>query len=778
MENPPDLSLVIPVHNEAENIAVVVTDARDVLAQRFADWEIVVVDDGSVDDSVAVARAALGEDARRLVAVRHETKRGYGATVTDGLRASRGRILAFMDGDRQFDAHDLGVLLDRLNETDDGMVAGIRAERADPWHRSVVSGVMNRLVRLLYGIRRRDVDCGLKVFRREFFVQASPLLAHSALFNTELFFKAQRLGYGVEQLPVRHLPRVAGRRSGARLIPILRALRDLVLLRLRLATQWRPGAARAGAPSAAHPWLLFLPALAVFAITRMPSFWEPHWYTDEAGYVTTAQTLLHGHTLYSQIWTNKPPLTVLVVAAIVHLFGPSEAALHLVTAAAGLATMGAVYWAAWRLLGPRRAMVASLVAAVALGLPVLDAELLLPESLLIAPVSWAGALIAVRLARPGAAHPSTGPDVPVRQGLALWPFIAGAFVAVAIAVQQSALAETLAFTLALVISPVARVRDAAAFLGTVLALTAAWLIAVIAIAGAHTVGFALVGFYVQFTQSVLPQDHAGALVHFGLAVLAGLLFVLGAIPLRKSARPIWFFLLWAGSTLMVAGVSGQPYAHYLTPAVAPLALCIASLHRIPLHGVTRARFRTGLRLTPQVIGMLIAAVMASNAGLDWVSSPTPSSILNGKAINNSRNFGVYYVGAIQAAVGAQTRQDWSDGFDGRVHGDAAVADYIQSEGLGNAPTVVWSSDAWVYALAKLPNLMPTPPIYNDEVLLGQNGPVATYVANLNPQVIVTSADALVEFPEIQNLLNSKYVASFWYTPDTVWVRADLVTRIP
>ncbi|MBV8529532.1 MAG: glycosyltransferase, partial [Candidatus Dormibacteraeota bacterium] len=750
----------------------VVRDARDVLAPRFTDWEIVLVDDGSVDDSVAVARAALGDDAHRLVAVRHETKRGYGATVMDGLSAARGRLLAFMDGDRQFDARDIGVIVDRLSETGDGMVAGIRADRADPWHRSVVSGVMNRLVRLLYGIRRRDVDCGLKVFRRELYVQASPLLAHSALFNTELFFKAQRLGYGVEQIPVRHLPRVAGRRSGGRLIPILRALRDLVLLRLRLATQWHPDAAQ----SAAHAWLLFLPAFAAFVITRLPSFWEPHWYTDEAGYVTTAQTLLHGHTLYSQIWTNKPPLTVLVVAALVHLFGPSEAALHLVTAASGLATIGAVYWAAWRLLGPRRAVVASLVAALALGLPVFDAELMLPESLLIAPVAWAGALIAVHLARPGsdASSGATG----AQRGLALWPFVAGALVAVAIAFQQSALAETLAFTLALLISPVARLRDAAAFLGTVIALTAAWVIAVIAIAGAHTIGFALVGFYIQFTQSVLPQDHAGAFVHFGLAVLAGLLFVFGAIPLRTSARPIWFFVLWAGATLMVAGVSGQPYAHYLTPAVAPLALCIASMHRIPLRGITGARFHNALRSAPQIIGVVIAAVMASNAGLDWVSSPTPSSILNGKAINNSRNFGVYYVGAIQAVVGAQTRQDWGDGFDSRVHGDAAVASYIQREGLGSAPTVVWSSDAWVYALAQLPNMMPTPPIYNDEVLLGQNGPVASYVANLNPQVIVTSLDALVEFPEIQNLLNTKYVASFWYNPNTVWVRADLVDQLP
>lgn len=234
----PDLSLVVPAHNEADNIAAVLTSASDVVAPRYAWYELVLVDDASSDGTAEAARLALGEDARRLVVIRHEQQRGYAATVTDGLRAGRGRLLAFMDGDRQFDAHDLGRLLDAIPPAD--MVAGIRAERADPWHRSVVSGVMNILVRTLYGLRRRDVDCGLKVFRREVFERASPLLARSALFNTEMFFKAERLGYTVVQMPVRHLPRVAGRRSGGRLRPILRALRDVVVLRWRLWREWKP----------------------------------------------------------------------------------------------------------------------------------------------------------------------------------------------------------------------------------------------------------------------------------------------------------------------------------------------------------------------------------------------------------------------------------------------------------------------------------------------------------------------------------------------------------
>lgn len=228
----------MPAHNEAGNIAAVLSSARDLLASRCPRYEVVLVDDASSDGTADIAADALGDDARRLVVIRHQRQQGYAATVADGLRAGRGRLLAFMDGDGQFDVADLGRLLDEIPPAD--MAAGIRASRADPWHRSVVSGAMNVLVRSLYGIRRRDVDCGLKVLRSEVFADASPLLARSALFNTEMFFKAERLGYKVTQVPVHHLPRVAGRRSGARLRPILRAMRDLVVLRVRLAREWKP----------------------------------------------------------------------------------------------------------------------------------------------------------------------------------------------------------------------------------------------------------------------------------------------------------------------------------------------------------------------------------------------------------------------------------------------------------------------------------------------------------------------------------------------------------
>ena len=240
------LTLVIPAHNEAPNMTKVVGATVTALDRLAPDWEIVLVDDGSTDDTVAVARAAMGAATSRLRVISHEGKRGYGLTVADGLRAARMGYVAFMDGDGQFDPADLNTLADLMPTAD--LAAGWRRRRADPGYRLLIAGVFNILVRTLYGVRVRDIDCGLKLMRREVLTAATPLLARSALLNTELYFKSQRSGFRIQQVAVNHYPRVAGVRSGARLIPILRAIRDLVWLRLRLARQWRPPSLAATVP--------------------------------------------------------------------------------------------------------------------------------------------------------------------------------------------------------------------------------------------------------------------------------------------------------------------------------------------------------------------------------------------------------------------------------------------------------------------------------------------------------------------------------------------------
>jgi glycosyltransferase involved in cell wall biosynthesis len=227
------LSLVIPAHNEAENLPGLLERSRRALPPLARDWEVVLVDDGSTDGSAAVALTAMGEDAAKLQVVTHAAKSGYGKTVGDGLRAAKGDYVAFMDGDGQFAPEDLDKLVALIAGGAD-LATGWRIRRADPWHRSVVSKTFNLLVRVLYGMRYRDLDCGFKLMRRGVLERSAPLVSRAALINTEIYFKATHAGFRVSQVGIPHHPRLAGVRSGGRLKPILRAIRELVVLRWRL----------------------------------------------------------------------------------------------------------------------------------------------------------------------------------------------------------------------------------------------------------------------------------------------------------------------------------------------------------------------------------------------------------------------------------------------------------------------------------------------------------------------------------------------------------------
>ncbi|MGH7697076.1 MAG: glycosyltransferase family 2 protein, partial [Candidatus Dormibacteria bacterium] len=206
------VSVVIPAHNEAENLARVIPLVREALTRLSDSFEVVLVDDGSTDQTVEVARREMGAQAPWLRVVTHRQKSGYGITVADGLRAASGDWVAFLDGDGQFDPLDLRLLAEQASGAD--LIAGWRIRRADPWYRSLVSGTFNVVVRILYGVAYRDVDCGFKLIRCEVLRAASPILARSALLNTELYFKAQRSGFRIVQVGIQHHPRLAGRRSG------------------------------------------------------------------------------------------------------------------------------------------------------------------------------------------------------------------------------------------------------------------------------------------------------------------------------------------------------------------------------------------------------------------------------------------------------------------------------------------------------------------------------------------------------------------------------------
>lgn len=233
---PGSLSLVLPAHNEAENITLVVRRALDLLPQFTDNFELIVVDDGSRDATPSLIDGLAGADAR-VRPIHHPVNRGYGAALTTGFAASRCDFVMFMDADRQFDIDDLRLLAPFVGTFD--IVAGFRMERHDPLVRRINAEIFNVTVRILFGIHLRDIDCAFKVFRGDQ-LRSIELTAPGALINTEIQAKLRRQGATLQQVGVHHYPRVAGTATGGNLRVIARAMRETVLLWWRMRSYMPP----------------------------------------------------------------------------------------------------------------------------------------------------------------------------------------------------------------------------------------------------------------------------------------------------------------------------------------------------------------------------------------------------------------------------------------------------------------------------------------------------------------------------------------------------------
>ena len=203
-------SLVLPAHNEAENIEPVVRHALEVLPAFFDVFEIIVVNDGSKDRTGEIIDRLSQEDPR-VRPIHHKKNRGYGGALTSGFEASIGDHVMFMDSDRQFDIVDIERLYPYIPTHE--IVAGFRMMRQDELHRRVFAEIFNLVVRVLFGVHLRDIDCAFKIFDGEL-IRSLQLSSPGALINTEIQAKARRQGARLQQVGVRHFPRIAGEATG------------------------------------------------------------------------------------------------------------------------------------------------------------------------------------------------------------------------------------------------------------------------------------------------------------------------------------------------------------------------------------------------------------------------------------------------------------------------------------------------------------------------------------------------------------------------------------
>ena len=247
---PPGLSIFFPAYNDAGTIASMVV-AADLTARELTDdYEITVVNDASRDWTAQVLEE-LTRVYPRLRVVTHEKNGGYGAALRSGFRTATKPLVFYTDGDAQYDPRELALLWRRMmDEPELDVVNGYKISRSDPFHRVVIGRIYHHTVRLLFGLRLRDVDCDFRLMRRAIFERVT-LTKDSGVICLEMMKKVQDAGFRIAEVPVHHFHRAYGVSQFFNLARVVRVGFDvlrlwyvLVIRRSHLAKSAPAGAAR------------------------------------------------------------------------------------------------------------------------------------------------------------------------------------------------------------------------------------------------------------------------------------------------------------------------------------------------------------------------------------------------------------------------------------------------------------------------------------------------------------------------------------------------------
>lgn len=237
----PYISLVLPAYNEEENIEEAVRRAIPPLEAISARWEIVLVNDASVDRTPELADGLARRWPGQVRVIHHRENRGLGGALRSGFYAAHGEFLAYCDSDLPFEMTSLHQAYEVLQEEQADLVCGYRFDRGtEGWHRLLYSFIYNHLVRLVFGLRVRDVNFSLKLFRRTI-LEVGGLHSTGSFIDVELLAQAHRNGYRIAQLGVVYTPRTRGISTLSRPSVILGILREMMRYRAgRLAASEPP----------------------------------------------------------------------------------------------------------------------------------------------------------------------------------------------------------------------------------------------------------------------------------------------------------------------------------------------------------------------------------------------------------------------------------------------------------------------------------------------------------------------------------------------------------
>ena len=231
----PELSVILPAYNEGKAIAKTLKETSKVLDNISPDWEIVVVDDGSRDDTFQVAKKAAINDTRIRV-LKLKKNQGKGQAIRSGFYASRGDLVTFIDADSAYHPKHLELLIQYMNKNGTDVVIGSKRHPESvieyPLSRKFLSIGYNMLINLLFGLGLSDTQAGLKLFKREVLNEIFPrVLVKRYAFDVELLVNAKHCGYKIIEAPVE----LKGLKSdGVKLKDILKIANDTAAVFYRL----------------------------------------------------------------------------------------------------------------------------------------------------------------------------------------------------------------------------------------------------------------------------------------------------------------------------------------------------------------------------------------------------------------------------------------------------------------------------------------------------------------------------------------------------------------
>lgn len=225
----PELSIFFPFWDEQENIEKVVGDASLIASKVASVWEIIMVDDGSTDNTLKIAQNLSKKD-KRLKVVSLHPNRGYGAALKAGFEEARYDFVVFTDGDGQFDFAEIERFIDKIDKSD--MVIGFRKKRSDKmlFKRLLLMNLLKVWDLVLFRFYFRDIDCGFKMFKKDALLAISPLRSEGAMITTEILAKAKRKKLKIAEVGVTHYPRIKGHQSGANFPVVIRAILESFIL--------------------------------------------------------------------------------------------------------------------------------------------------------------------------------------------------------------------------------------------------------------------------------------------------------------------------------------------------------------------------------------------------------------------------------------------------------------------------------------------------------------------------------------------------------------------